>query len=174
MEHERSGPGGRDPYELLGVAPDATRQEIVRAYHRAAQRAHPDTQPQDPGAQARFRALTDAYEVLSDPARRAGYDRKRRGHGQLRRGGAARGAGNDGDLWGPSGRSGDDGGLGRSGLLDDRVAWGEAAGSGPIWAGPVQVEPLAAPGPSGGEHRDPDVFLGMNPPRRYRWWSWPW
>jgi len=68
---------GDDPYEILGVAAGASRQEIVRAYHRAAQGAHPDAQPADPQAAARFRALTAAYELLSDPRRRAAYDRRR-------------------------------------------------------------------------------------------------
>jgi curved DNA-binding protein CbpA len=69
-------PGG-DPYQILGVAAGASQQDIVRAYHRAAHHAHPDARPTDPEAAARFRALTDAYQLLSDTGRRADYDRRR-------------------------------------------------------------------------------------------------
>jgi curved DNA-binding protein CbpA len=63
----------RDPYIVLGVARQATAEEIVRAYRRAARASHPDSG--DPGSAARFQAVTDAYEVLRDPGRRAVYDR---------------------------------------------------------------------------------------------------
>lgn len=61
-------------YEVLGVSTDATGAEIRRAYRRLARRHHPDVDARD-GAERRFRALTDAYQVLLDPARRAEYDR---------------------------------------------------------------------------------------------------
>lgn len=67
-----------DLYALLGVAPGASREAIGRAYRRLARASHPDVRPDDPGASARFRAITGAYEVLSDPARRASYDRAAR------------------------------------------------------------------------------------------------
>jgi curved DNA-binding protein CbpA len=70
---------GEDPYEVLGVGAGACRQDIVRAYHRAAHGAHPDAQPADPQAADRFRALTEAYGLLCDAARRAEYDRSRSG-----------------------------------------------------------------------------------------------
>jgi curved DNA-binding protein CbpA len=63
-----------DLYAVLGVNPHASEDEIVRAYRRLALASHPDTRPDDPGASVRFRALTDAYDVLSDPAQRATYD----------------------------------------------------------------------------------------------------
>ena len=66
-----------DPYDVLGVRVGASMQDIVRAYRRAALAAHPDAQPADPGAAGRFRALTEAYDLLSDPGRRAAYDRSR-------------------------------------------------------------------------------------------------
>jgi curved DNA-binding protein CbpA len=68
---------GDDLYALLGVPADASGAQIARAYRRRAHAAHPDTHPADPSAPARFRALTDAYDVLRDPARRAAYDRDR-------------------------------------------------------------------------------------------------
>jgi curved DNA-binding protein CbpA len=57
-------------YRRLEVAPDASRAEIVAAYRRLAQGAHPDTHPEDPEAPGRFREITEAYEVLTDAAQR--------------------------------------------------------------------------------------------------------
>lgn len=64
---------GQDHYRLLGVSPDASTVEIRRAYRRLARRHHPDRNPH-PDSPARFRALADAYAVLTDPVRRARYD----------------------------------------------------------------------------------------------------
>jgi curved DNA-binding protein CbpA len=64
-------------YERLQVGRGASRDEIVHAYRRLAHGAHPDTQPEDPAAARRFREITEAYEVLGDPTRRALYDRTR-------------------------------------------------------------------------------------------------
>ncbi len=64
-------------YRRLDVAPEASAEQISRAYRRFAQRLHPDTHPDDPDAALRFREITEAYEILSDPARRARYDRNR-------------------------------------------------------------------------------------------------
>jgi len=71
-------PGG-DPYEILGVPAGASREEISRAYRRAAHSVHPDARPADPQAAGRFRALTEAYDLLSDAGRRAEYDRRHGG-----------------------------------------------------------------------------------------------
>jgi len=60
-------------YAILGVAPNATDDEIKKVYRSLAMRYHPDRN-QAPGAEARFKAVTKAYETLSDPARRAEYD----------------------------------------------------------------------------------------------------
>jgi len=70
--HGGPGPG---PYQLLGVAPDASAGQIAAAWRRRARAEHPDARPADTGAAARFRALAEAYQVLSDPVRRAAYDR---------------------------------------------------------------------------------------------------
>jgi curved DNA-binding protein CbpA len=64
-----------DPYELLGLGRDATPGDVQQAYRRAAQAAHPDHLPSDPGATDRFAALATAYAMLRDPRRRAAYDR---------------------------------------------------------------------------------------------------
>jgi hypothetical protein len=64
-------------YRRLDVAPEASAEQIGRAYRRLAHSLHPDTLPKDPDAAIRFREITEAYEILSDPARRARYDRNR-------------------------------------------------------------------------------------------------
>ncbi len=64
-----------DLYGVLGVSPGATDEEIKRAYRRRARELHPDANGGDPEAEARFKEVTVAYEVLRDPERRARYDR---------------------------------------------------------------------------------------------------
>src|SRR6185437_641446 len=69
-----------DLYQLLGVARDASREQIAQAWRRRARAEHPDARPGRPGdeadqAGARFQALAGAWQVLGDPGRRAAYDR---------------------------------------------------------------------------------------------------
>lgn len=64
----------QDLYELLGVARDADADAIKKAYRRLARQLHPDVNP-DPETQERFKEVSRAYEVLSDPQKRAAYDR---------------------------------------------------------------------------------------------------
>lgn len=64
-----------DYYDLLGVSHDASDAELKRAYRVAARQYHPDANPDDPEAEARFKEVAKAYETLSDPQRRAQYDR---------------------------------------------------------------------------------------------------
>jgi curved DNA-binding protein CbpA len=120
---------GADPYQRLGVRAGASRQDIVRAYHRAAHTAHPDARPADPDAAARFQALTDAYDMLSDASRRADYDRNlARPHKPERRTSAP-----------PGGRPDQPPG-----------AW--------IWAGPVHVDPPSHhAAPAGGPRYQPST-----------------
>lgn len=65
----------KDYYATLGVDRDASPEEIKKSFRRLARESHPDANPGDPGAEARFREVAEAYEVLSDPQRRAAYDR---------------------------------------------------------------------------------------------------
>src|SRR5437667_1146063 len=63
------------PYEVLGVKPNATADEIRKAYRKLAKEFHPDLNPGKPAAEARFKAVAAAYDLLSDPEKRARYDR---------------------------------------------------------------------------------------------------
>jgi molecular chaperone DnaJ len=63
-----------DYYEVLGISRDASGDEIKRAYRRLAREHHPDANPSDPQTEERFREVTRAYEVLSDPEKRQRYD----------------------------------------------------------------------------------------------------
>lgn len=64
-----------DYYERLGVARDASEGEIKKAFRKLARELHPDVNGHDPEAEAKFKSAAEAYEVLSDPERRATYDR---------------------------------------------------------------------------------------------------
>ena len=65
----------KDPYSLLGLTREATAEEIKRAYRRLAKRLHPDLNPGNRAVEQQFKELSAAYELLSDPAQRARFDR---------------------------------------------------------------------------------------------------
>jgi hypothetical protein len=166
MDGPASGGSHQDPYRVLGVDTGASRRDIARAYRRAARRAPPDTQPRDPHATVRFQALTDAYDLLSDAARRADYDRT---HPDA-------GPGSQPHLPTAQYRHPAPG-----------APWpgsphlGSATHGAPVWAGPVHLEPPAAacqqeratspPVQDGApaDVEDPPVFLGMWPGQAWRW-----
>ncbi len=64
-----------DPYEILGVKRDATQEQIRSAYRKLAKKLHPDLNPGDKTAEDRFKSVTAAYDLLSDPDKRARFDR---------------------------------------------------------------------------------------------------
>ncbi len=64
----------RDYYEVLGIHKGASEDEIKKAFRQQAKANHPDLHPDDKGAEARFKEINEAYEVLSDPDKKARYD----------------------------------------------------------------------------------------------------
>src|SRR5713226_79394 len=64
-----------DYYEILGVQRNASEEEIKKSYRKLARQYHPDRNPGDKQAEAKFKEVQDAYEVLSDKTKRANYDR---------------------------------------------------------------------------------------------------
>ncbi len=63
-----------DGYKILGTARDADEAQIKAAYRKLAKKYHPDAHPGDKECEARFREITEAYTILSDPAKRKKYD----------------------------------------------------------------------------------------------------
>jgi curved DNA-binding protein len=142
----------RDFYEVLGVSRDANADEIQRAYRRLARQYHPDVN-KDPAAEDRFKEISEAYDVLSDPDTRRRYDAfgpefrsvpedvdpatwaRARAAAGARAGGRSRAAGGADDEWFTT-SFGDDididdlfGGLFGSGRRRSRASWGPIAGA---------------------------------------------
>ncbi len=84
----------RDYYEVLGVARTATDAELKSAFRKKAMECHPDRHPGDAAAEARFKELNEAYQVLSDAQKRPAYDRM--GHAAFEQGGGGFGGGGQG------------------------------------------------------------------------------
>jgi molecular chaperone DnaJ len=81
----------RDFYEVLGVARDAGEEDLKKAYRKLAMKYHPDRNQGDKSAEAKFKELNEAYDVLKDAEKRAAYDRF--GHAAFEQGGGGGGAG---------------------------------------------------------------------------------
>ena len=152
------------PYEVLGVKPDATADEIRKAYRKLAKQFHPDLNPGKPATEARFKAVSAAHDILSDPEKRARYDR-----GEIDESGAERprysyrphAEGAQGWKYQPEGEM-DVGALApeermrRDMDLDQRVARGPAAEAGAAFA--LEAQDLALL--DAGRDRDVEPFLG--------------
>ena len=81
----------RDYYEVLGVDKNASDAELKKAYRKLAKKYHPDTNPGDKEAEAKFKEASEAYAVLSDADKRRQYDQF--GHAAFEQGGGAGGFG---------------------------------------------------------------------------------
>ena len=65
----------QDPYKVLGVSPDASDEEIKKAYRELAKKYHPDSNAGNPQAEQMFKDVNEAYSILSDPEKKKLYDR---------------------------------------------------------------------------------------------------
>ena len=65
----------KNPYEVLGVARDASDADIKKAYHKLVMKYHPDRNPDDKSAEEKFKEVNNAFDILKDPQKRAAYDR---------------------------------------------------------------------------------------------------
>ncbi len=81
----------KDYYKILGVERKASKEDIKRAYRKLAMKEHPDRNPGDNKAEERFKEINEAYQVLSDPEKRARYDQLGESYSQWQQGGAPTG-----------------------------------------------------------------------------------
>ena len=81
----------KDYYKILGVERNASKDEIKRAYRKLALKTHPDRNPGDKKAEDKFKDINEAYQVLSDPEKRARYDQLGESYTQWQQGGAPAG-----------------------------------------------------------------------------------
>jgi molecular chaperone DnaJ len=156
----------KDYYAALGVPRDADAAAIKKAYRTLARDLHPDKNPGNSDAETRFKEVSEAYDVLSDPKRRAEYDEARRLFGAGAGGraggfpGGFPGAGGGqafdlGDLFGAAGGAGP--GAGRAGGLGDLLG-GLFGGAGPSTA---RGRSQAASGPARGQDVETEATLSF-------------
>jgi len=103
----------KDLYKLLGLSRNASEEEIRKAHRKLVREYHPDTNPEDPQAEQRFKEIQQAYEVLSNPQKRREYDKRlhtssRGGAGRAGAGASRGGSGRPGSR--SAGRSAEQGG----------------------------------------------------------------
>ncbi|MGY1822449.1 molecular chaperone DnaJ [Geodermatophilus sp. SYSU D00079] len=157
----------KDYYAALGVAQDADAAAIKKAYRQLARDLHPDKNPGNSEAEARFKEVSEAYDVLSDTKRRAEYDEARRlfgaGGAGARAGfpgGFPGGAGGGqpfdlGDLFGAAGSAGR---AGTGGLGD---LFGGLFGGGGAGSGSARARSQAASGPARGQDVETEATLSF-------------
>ncbi|MGY1638638.1 molecular chaperone DnaJ [Geodermatophilus sp. SYSU D00742] len=157
----------KDYYAALGVAQDADAAAIKRAYRQLARDLHPDKNPGNAEAEARFKEVSEAYDVLSDTKRRAEYDEARRLFGAGGAGARAGfpggfpgggGAGQPfdlGDLFGGAGGAGRAGGAGGLGDLFGGLFGGSAG------TGSARARSQAASGPARGQDVETEATLSF-------------
>ncbi|MEL7210889.1 MAG: DnaJ domain-containing protein, partial [Actinomycetota bacterium] len=139
----------KDFYKTLGVNSDVSEKDLTKAYRSLARKYHPDANPNDSAAEDRFKAISEAYDVLGDPERRKEYDEVRRlgpaGPFGGARGGQAGGPGGGGFSFDP-------------GDLSDLLG-GMFGGGG---AGSRRGGPAPGTGPRRGDDLDADLHLSFD------------
>ena len=111
----------KDFYKILGVAKDVSDAELKKVYRKLARQYHPDSNPGDAKAEAKFKEISEAFSVLSDKEQRKEYDAVRAMGGGARFTGGAGGSGAGGAGF-PGGFPGGAGGAGRACASDSRRA----------------------------------------------------
>src|ERR1700712_553286 len=157
----------KDHYAALGVAKDADAAAIKKAYRQLARELHPDKNPGNTVAENRFKEVSEAYDVLSDPKRRSEYDEARRlfGSGGFRPGAGAPGGfpggttrGQPFDLGGIFGAAGTPGARGRAGGVGD--IFGGLFNSGAATG--TRSRQQAASGPARGQDVETEATLAFD------------
>ncbi|MBK1665316.1 molecular chaperone DnaJ [Rhodospirillum rubrum] len=115
----------KDPYTVLGVARGASQDEIKSAYRKLARSMHPDVNQNDPGAEDKFKDISGAYDLLSDPQKRARFDRGEIDAAGNEHRGFRPGTGPYGARGAYRGASGNDGRSGGFGRFDFESTFGE-------------------------------------------------
>jgi DnaJ-class molecular chaperone len=142
----------RDPYSVLGVTRSVSEKELKSAYRKLAKANHPDQNQQDPKAQAKFAEISAAYDFLSDPARRAQYDRGEiDADGQPRFAGFARAGAS------PGGRSRAGANFSAEDILKDFMSGFGAGGTRQAGAGGPGWDPFTGSSSRGAGPRGEDV-----------------
>src|SRR5712671_863106 len=133
----------RDYYKALGVSESATPEDLKKAYRRLAKKYHPDANPNDSSAAERFKEISEAYSVISDPEKRKQYDLMRKYGAPLGGGRGPRGPRGPGPgAGGPTGgiRFEDVGDLGGFGGLGDLFSTIFGRGGRPgVEAEPIEI-----------------------------------